>query len=134
MYTGRLILSLRKLKCFAFELASRKQSEVFFPFADVCVLYENFPKRLTFSGKFESRFFFGPANSNAKHFNMKMGMRVHGAVRVSQIHTVCWLLGNTKYVNGYTYRGMYICKYIHIHTYVHTYRRHSPRLRRRRRS
>jgi hypothetical protein len=38
-------------------LASRKQSEATFPFADVCILYEIFPKRLAANGKIGSRSF-----------------------------------------------------------------------------
>jgi hypothetical protein len=46
-------------------LPGRKQSEAIFPFADVCILYQIFPRRLTVNGKIGSPLLFS-ANSNAK--------------------------------------------------------------------
>ncbi len=46
------------IKCLALEMAGRKQSEVIFPFVDVCILYDIVPKRFTVNGKTGSPFFF----------------------------------------------------------------------------
>jgi hypothetical protein len=64
LFVGHLNTS-SETKCFAFELAGRKQSEAIFPFANVCILYEVFPKWLTLNGKSD----FCPANLIAEHFS-----------------------------------------------------------------
>ncbi len=68
IYMSLIAHTVSKVLCICFDRA-QKQRETISPFADVCILYEILPKRLTLNGKIGSRSFLpGPFKRKALYF------------------------------------------------------------------